>query len=63
MFDDILDDGILHIRRIRHRNLLIALARLQPDGLVVEYRETDESLGADNLDVVLTGTLMGHIAP
>ena len=63
MFDDVLDDRILHVRRIGHGDFLIALARLQADGLVVEYREAHEALGADDLYAVFAGTLMGHIAP
>ena len=63
MLDDILDDGILHVGRIGNGDFQIALARLQTDGLVVEHRKTDKPLGTDDLDAVLTGTLMRHIAP
>ena len=63
MLDHVLDQRILHVWRIRHRDLLVAITGLQADGVIIEDRETDLPLGADNLDTVLAGTLMGHIAP
>ena len=43
--------------------MLIAIARLQPDRFVIKDGEADLPFGANDLDTVLTGTLMGHIAP
>ena len=63
MFNHVLDERILHIRRVGDGDVLIAITRLQADGHIVEHGETDESLGADNLNAVLTGAFMRHIAP
>ena len=36
MLDHVLDERILHVRGIGHRDALIALTRLQTDGIIVE---------------------------
>ena len=63
MFYNVLDKRILHVWRIGHGDLLIAIARLKADGLIVEHRETDLPLSSYYLYTVLAGTLMSHIAP
>ena len=63
MFYHILDDGILHVGWIGNGDALLALGGLQADGGIVEHREAYLTLGADNLDTVFAGTLVGHVAP
>ena len=63
MLYHILDDRILHIGRIGHRDALIALTGLQTDGVIVEDREADLPFSTDDLNTVLTCTLMGYITP
>ena len=63
MFYHILDDRILHVGRIGHCDALLALGGLQSDGGIVEHREAYLPFSADNLDTVLAGTLVGHVAP
>jgi hypothetical protein len=63
MFYNVLDKRILHVWRVGHGDLLIAIARLQADGLIVEHRETDLTLSTYYFYTVLAGTLVSHIAP
>jgi len=63
MFYNVLDKRVLHVWRIGHGDLLIAITRLQTDGLIVEDRETHLSLCAYYLDTILAGTLVSHVAP
>lgn len=63
MFYNVLDKRILHVWRVWHGDLLIAIARLEADGLIVEHRETDLTLSTYYFYTVLAGTLVSHIAP
>ena len=63
MFYNVLDKRILHVWRVGHGDLLIAIARLKADGHIVEHRETDLTLSTYYFYTVLAGTLVSHIAP
>ena len=63
MLNDILDERILHVRRIGHSNALVALTGLQADGVIVEHGEADLPLSANDLNTILAGAFVGHIAP
>ena len=63
MFDDVLDERKLHVGGIGDHDALGALAGVQYDGGIVEHRERERPLVADNLDAVFARRFMGYETP
>ena len=63
VFYHCLDDWQLYIRRVGHYDACLACTRNKQDWIVVENRERQRPLVANDLYAVFLGTLVSHKAP